>query len=52
MQFQVAMFNPGFDEMFFTTHFVNGLKEELRSVVHTHLPNLVDQETLLAKLQQ
>jgi hypothetical protein len=25
IQFYVAMFNLGFDEMFFTTHYVNGL---------------------------
>jgi hypothetical protein len=48
----VAVFNPGFDEMFFTTHYVNGLKEELRSVVQIHLPDLVDQAAMLAKLQQ
>jgi hypothetical protein len=45
------MFNPGSDEMFFTTHFVNGLKEEIRSVVHTHLPDSVDKATLLARIQ-
>jgi hypothetical protein len=52
IQFQVAMFNPGFDEMFFTTHFVNGLREEIRSVVQTHLPDSVDKAALLAKIQQ
>jgi hypothetical protein len=26
MQFHVVMYNPGFDELFFTAHFVNGLK--------------------------
>jgi hypothetical protein len=52
MQFQVVMFNPGFDEMFFTTHYVNGLKEEIPSVVQTHLPDSVDRVALLAKIQQ
>jgi hypothetical protein len=33
IQFQVAMFNLGFDEMFFATHFINGIKEDIRSVV-------------------
>jgi hypothetical protein len=51
-QFQVAMHNPGFDEMFFTAHFINGLKEEIKSVVHTHLPDSVDRAALLAKIQQ
>jgi hypothetical protein len=27
------MFNLGFDEMFFATHFINGIKEDIRSVV-------------------
>jgi hypothetical protein len=52
MQFQVAMYNPAFDEMFFTAHFINGLKEEIKSVVHTHLPDSVDRAALLAKIQQ
>jgi hypothetical protein len=46
------MFNPGFDEMFFTTQFVNGLKEEIMSVVQTHLLDSVDKAALLAKIQQ
>jgi hypothetical protein len=46
------MFNPSFHEMFFTTHFVNGLREEIRSVVHTHLPDSVDKAALVAKIQQ
>jgi hypothetical protein len=52
IQFQVALFNPGFDEMFSTTHFMNGLKEEIRYVVQTHLPDSVDKAALLAKIQQ
>jgi hypothetical protein len=46
------MYNPGFDELFFTTHFVNGLKEEIKSVVQTHLLDSVDKVALLAKIQQ
>jgi hypothetical protein len=51
MQFHAAMYNPGFDEMFFTAHFVNGLREEIKSVVQTHLPDSVDKATLMAKIQ-
>jgi hypothetical protein len=51
IQIQVAMFNLGFDEMLFATHFVNGLKEEIRYVVQTHLPDSVDKAALLAKIQ-
>jgi hypothetical protein len=52
MQFQVAMYNPGFDEMFFPAHFVNGLREEIKSVVQTHLPDSIDKAALLAKIMQ
>jgi hypothetical protein len=51
IQFQVAIFNHGFDEMFFTTHFLNGIKEEIRPVVQTHLPDSVDKVALLARIQ-
>jgi hypothetical protein len=33
MQFQLSMFNAGFDDIFFTSHFINGLKDEIRGVV-------------------
>jgi hypothetical protein len=33
VQFQVFMFNTGFDDLFFTSHYINGLKEKLRSAV-------------------
>jgi hypothetical protein len=52
MQFQVAMYNPGFDEMFFTAHFVNGFREQIKFVVQTHLIDSVDRAALLAKIQQ
>jgi hypothetical protein len=52
IQFQVSMFNTGFDELFFTSHFVNGLKDEIRGVVQAQLPDSVDRVTLLAQNQQ
>jgi hypothetical protein len=52
MQFQVAMYDPSFDEIFFIAHVVNGFKEEIKSVVQTHLPDFVDKATLLAKIPQ
>jgi hypothetical protein len=33
IQFQVSMFNDGFDEMFFVSHFVNSLRDDIRDVV-------------------
>jgi hypothetical protein len=38
LQYQVAMYNTGYDDMFFTSHFVNGLKEKLRGSVQSQLP--------------
>jgi hypothetical protein len=52
VQFQVSMFNPGFDEMFFTSHFINGLKEEIKHVVLAQLPDTVDRVASLARIQQ
>jgi hypothetical protein len=46
------MFNAGMDEMFFTSHYVNGVKEEIKAVVQPQLPIPVDRAALLAKLQQ
>jgi hypothetical protein len=46
------MFNTGFDDLFFTSHFVNGLKDEIRGVEQAQLPNSVDKASLLAKIQQ
>lgn len=33
LRFQVSMHNPGYDEVFFASHFIKGLKEEIRAVV-------------------
>jgi hypothetical protein len=52
LQFQVAMFNIGFDEMFFTSYFVNGLKEEIRGVVQSQFPGSVDKANMLARFKQ
>jgi hypothetical protein len=46
------MFNPGFDDLFFTSQFISGLKDELRGAVHAQLPDSVDKASMLAKLQQ
>jgi hypothetical protein len=52
VQYQICMFNAGLDEMFFTSHYINWLKEEIRAVVQTQLPVSVNRVALLAKLQQ
>jgi hypothetical protein len=45
------MFNAGFDEMFFTSHFINGLKEEIKVVVQPQLLDTVDRVAILARIQ-
>jgi hypothetical protein len=52
LQFQVSMFNPGFDYLFFTSQFVSGVKDEIRGVVQAQLPDSVDKTSMLAKIQE
>jgi hypothetical protein len=52
IQFHLSMFNTGFDDLFFTSHFVNGLKDEIRGVVQAQLPDSVDRASVLARIQQ
>jgi hypothetical protein len=52
LQFQVTMFNLGLDDMFFTTHFVNGLREEIKGTVQSQIPDPVDRASMLARVQQ
>jgi hypothetical protein len=46
------MFNTGFDNMFLTSHYVNGLRDDIRNLVQPQLLDLVDRASLLARLQQ
>jgi hypothetical protein len=47
----VSMFNPGFDDMFVTSQFVSGLKEEIKGAVQAQLPDSVDKASMLARIQ-
>jgi hypothetical protein len=44
IQFQVSMFNSGFDKMFFTSHFVNGLKDDISVMVQSQIPKSMKSE--------
>lgn len=44
--------NSGFDDLFFVTQFVKGLKLEVGSVVQTQIPETMERAILLAKIQQ
>jgi hypothetical protein len=52
VQYQVSMFNLGYDDMFFTSHYVNGLKGDIKGVVQSQMPESVDRASMLAKVQQ
>jgi hypothetical protein len=52
VQFHVSMLNAGFDDMFFTSHFINGLKDGIRGVVQIQLPDSVDRASMLVRIQQ
>lgn len=49
-QFQVSMFNTGYDDMFFTSHYVNGLKDEIRYTVESQVPESVECASMLARV--
>lgn len=48
----MLLYNSALDESFFVDEFIEGLKPELRSAVHLHLPGDFDTASLLALLQE
>lgn len=52
IRFIVSMYNPAYDELYFASHFVKGLKEEIRGVVQSQVPDTVDSASLLARVHQ
>jgi hypothetical protein len=44
------MFNTGYDDLFFTSHFVNGLKDEIRGAIQSQLPDTVDKAGILTRI--
>jgi hypothetical protein len=51
-RYGLAVHNSKFDETFFVTYFVGGLKYELQDVVQVQTPSMVDRAIHLAQLQQ
>ena len=51
-KYGVAVHNLSFDELFYVTHFVRGLKLEIQNVVQVQVPVTVDSAILLAQIQQ
>ena len=48
----ILLYNSGYDDTYFVTRFVAGLKEEIRSVIALHRPRDVDTASALALLQE
>jgi len=51
-RFDITMHNYHYDDMFFTTHYIIGLKDDMRAIVEPHMPSTVDKASLIAKIQQ
>lgn len=52
LMYQVLMFNPHYDDQFFISHFIKGLKTELRSTVEAQVPVSLDRAFMIARVQQ
>jgi hypothetical protein len=50
--YQVSMYNPNYDEQFFISQFIKGLKAELRGTVESQVPETLERAFLLARVQQ
>jgi hypothetical protein len=46
------MHNSHYDELFFASKYVAGLKDDIRATVEPHVPLTVDRAALIAKIQQ
>jgi len=49
---QILLYNPAYDNVFFVTRFLNGLKDEIHSVITLHRPKDVEIATAVATLQE
>lgn len=51
LQFEICMHNDGFDDTFFVSQYIKGLKPEIGAAVQSQVPHDVDRAILLAKVQ-
>ena len=47
----LLLYNSNYDDTYFVTRFITGLKEDIRSVIALHQPKDVDTASALALLQ-
>lgn len=52
LQFDITMHNCHYDELFFATKYVEGLKDDIRAAVEPQVPVTVDRAAVIAKIQQ
>jgi hypothetical protein len=52
LSYQVSIQNPHYDEQFFVSQFIKGLKNELRASVESHMPETLERAILLARVQE
>jgi hypothetical protein len=52
LQFQLCMHNERYDDLFFASQFVNGLKEDLKYTVQAQVLDIIERAVSLAKIQQ
>uniref|UniRef100_A0ACD5TPE7 Uncharacterized protein n=1 Tax=Avena sativa TaxID=4498 RepID=A0ACD5TPE7_AVESA len=48
LSYQIAIQNPNYDEQFYVSQFIRGLKSEIRAVVESQVPETVERAILLA----
>ena len=49
---QILLYNSSYDDVFFVTRFLNGLREDIRAAITLHCPNNVDTANALDLLQE
>jgi hypothetical protein len=51
LQFNITMHNNNYDDMFFTSQYIKGLKEEIRGTVEPQTLATVQKASIIAKIQ-
>ena len=50
LQFDISMHNCHYDELFFATTYVQGLKEEIRATMEPHVPVTVERASMITRI--
>lgn len=52
LSYQISIQNPHYDEQFYVSQFIRGLKSEIRGLVESQIPETVERAILLALVQE